>query len=185
MASDSFDVNWTDVELINQPTDVTCWAASAEMVVGWRDRISLDPGAIIAGSGPWAAYNKGLAPANVADLASAWNLTQESPQSYTVDGLRELLQAKGPLWVGAAVPGLHAIVITGLYSDGTIDNTFVRINDPWDRDPGTPGNAEAYLNTHDHGSQYVLTLQQFAEEYEAATNFPNVNIQILHPEGRS
>ena len=184
MAGESFDVNWTDVELINQPTDMTCWAASAAMVVGWRDRLSLDPAAIVAGSGAWATYSGGLAPAYVPAFADAWKLTQESPQSYTIDGLRELLQSKGPLWVGAAVPGLHAIVITGLYSDGTDDNTFVRINDPWDRDPGTPGNAGAYLDTHDHGTQYVLTLQQFAQEYEAAADFPNVNIQILHPEGR-
>jgi Papain-like cysteine protease AvrRpt2 len=68
--------------------------------------------------------------------------------------------------VAAAVPGFHAIVVTGLYSDGTDDDTFVRINDPWDRNPGTPGAPGGYLNTHDHGSQYVLSLQQFANEYE-------------------
>lgn len=182
--ADSFDVNYTDVELINQPNDMSCWAASAAMVVGWLERMSVDPTAIVAGTGDWAAYTKGLNPSDVPSLASAWGLIQESPQSYSIDGLRTLLQNKGPLWVGAAVPGLHAIVITGMYSDGTVDNTFVRINDPWDRDPGTPGNPGAYLNTHDNGSRYVLSLQQFAQEYEQAASFPNVNIQILHGEGR-
>jgi hypothetical protein len=118
-------------------------------------------------------------------LATAWKLTIEAPQSYTIDAFRNLIQVKGPLWVGASVPALHAIVVTGVYSDGSVDNTFVRINDPWDRDPGTPGAPGAYLNTHDSGSQYVLTLQQFVQEYEGAAAYPSVNVQILHPEGRS
>lgn len=183
MPDQSFDVNWGDVQQINQPTNMTCWAASAAMVVGWRDRISIDVDAIVAGTGDWAAYQNGLNPASVPELAIAWNLVMEQPQSYTIDGLYALLQ-QGPLWVGAAVPGLHAIVISGMYSDGSIENTFVRITDPWDRDPGTPGNPGAYLNSHDSGSQYVLTLRQFAEEYEAAASFPGVDIQILRTNGR-
>jgi hypothetical protein len=185
MSGDAFDVNYTDVELINQPNDMSCWAASAAMLVGWRDRISIDPVAIVAGTGNWAAYTNGLQPSDIQALATAWGLTAESPQCYTVDGLRNLLTTKGPLWVAAAVPGLHAIVVTGLYSDGTDDNTFVRINDPWDRSPGTPGAPGAYLNTHDQGSRYVLTRQQFATEYETPASEPGVTIQILRSEGRS
>jgi hypothetical protein len=185
MSNESFDVNLTDVPLINQLTNMSCWAASAAMVVGWRDRLSIDPAAIASGAGDWSAYANGLDPADIPTLADAWKLTQEPPQSYTLDGLRDLIEAKGPLWVGAAVPGLHAIVVTGVYGDGSVDNTFVRINDPWDRDPGTPGQPGAYLDTHNNGSQYVLTLQQFAQEYEAAATFPDVNVQILHAEGRS
>ncbi|HLJ27598.1 MAG TPA: papain-like cysteine protease family protein [Candidatus Angelobacter sp.] len=185
MPNQSFDVNWSDVPLINQLNNMSCWAAAAAMVVGWRDRLSIDPSAIAAGTGDWAAYANGLNPADVPTLASAWQLTSEPPQSYSIDSLRDLIQSKGPLWIGAAVPGLHAIVVTGMYSDGSVDNTFVRINDPWDRDPGSPGQPGAYLNTHDNGSQYVLTLQQFVQEYESAATFPDVNVQILHPEGRS
>ena len=185
MSNESFDVNFTDVPLINQLTNMSCWAASAAMVVGWRDRLSIDPAAIAAGTGIWSAYTNGLAPGDIPSLATAWGLTMEPPQSYTIDGLRDLVQSKGPLWVAAAVPGLHAIVVTGIYSDGSADDTFVRINDPWDRDPGTPGHAGAYANTHDIGSQYVLTLQQFAQEYETPATYPNVSVQILHAEGRS
>jgi hypothetical protein len=58
-------------------------------------------------------------------------------------GCARLLTNKGPFWVAAAVPGFHAIVVTGLYSDGTDDNTFVRINDPWDRNPGNAGRARS------------------------------------------
>ncbi len=185
MPNESFDVNWPDVPLTNQPTNMSCWAASAAMIVGWRDRVCIDPAAIAAGTGNWAAYANGLAPSDIPTLASAWGLTAEPPQSYSIDGLRDLVQASGPLWVAAAVPGLHAIVVTGIYSDGDVDNTFVRISDPWDRTPGTPGAPGPYLNTHDSGSQYVLTLQQFSQEYESPASFPNVNIQILHADGRS
>jgi len=76
-------------------------------------------------------------------------------------------------------------VVTGIYSDGSVDDTFVRINDLWERDPGTPGHAGACANTHDNGSQYVLTLQQFAQEYETPATYPNVSVQILHAEARS
>jgi hypothetical protein len=118
---------------------MSCWAASAAMVVGWRDQVSIDPTAIMAGTGTWSAYTNGLQPTDFQTLANAWGLTAEPPQCYSVDGLRTLLTNKGPFWVAAAVPGFHAIVVTRLYSDGTDDNTFVRLNDPWDRNPGTPG----------------------------------------------
>jgi hypothetical protein len=71
MANQSFDVNWTDVDLMNQRTDMSCWAASAAMVVGWRDRICLDPAAIAAGTGDWAAYANGLKPADIQTLANS------------------------------------------------------------------------------------------------------------------
>ncbi len=183
MLNESFDFNWTDVPLINQLTDMSCWAASAAMVVGWRDRLSIDPVSIANGSGDWEAYKNGLSPNEFSTLATVWNLTTEPPQSYTIEGLRNLLETKGPLWVAAAVPSFHAIVVTGMYNDR--NNIFICINDPWDRDPGTPGVPGEYLDTHDKGSQYILTLEQFAKEYETPATYPNVNVQILHAEGRA
>jgi hypothetical protein len=177
----SFDVNWSDTELVPQMTNMSCWAASAAMVVGWRDRISIDPQAIATGSGEWAAYAAGLNPGDVPTLAQAWGLVQEPPQCYSTQGLVDLVSNNGPLWVAANVPGLHAIVVTGLYGDDdSPDDTFVRINDPWHRDPGTPGNAGPYDNAPGEGSQYVLTLTQFMNEYEAAAGDQGVNIQVLH-----
>jgi hypothetical protein len=186
MPPDAFDLNYDDVELINQPSGMSCWAASAAMIVGWRERVSIDPLAIVAGAGIWSAYASGLRATDIQTLMNAWQLFAEPLQCYSVDGLRGLLSYRGPLWVAAAVPAFpfHAIVVTGLYSDGSDDGTFVRINDPWDRDPGTPGNPGAYLQTHDRGSQYVLTLQQFSEEYETPASYPGVTVQVLHSNGR-
>jgi hypothetical protein len=107
MSGESFDVNFPDVELINQPTGMSCWAAAAAMVVGWRDQVSIDPTAIVAGTGIWSAYTNGLQPTDFQTLANAWGLTAEPPQCYSVDGLRTLLTNKGPFWVarrGARVP---------------------------------------------------------------------------------
>ena len=170
-AGASFDVNIPDVQLVPQMTDMSCWAASAAMVVGWRDQVSIDPQEVARGAGRWAAYTAGLNPADVPTLAQTWGLRMEAPQSYTIDGLRQLLENNGPLWIGAAVPGLHAVVVHGIYGDGDVATTYVRIKDPW---------------PVGQGAEYDLTLNEFIQEYEgAATGYPSVTIQVLHAGGRA
>jgi len=58
---------------------------------------------------------------------------------------------------------------------------YVRITDPWDRVVGAPGAPGAYAATPATGSQYILTYDQFAAEFEAAggTDFA----QLLHTGG--
>lgn len=176
----SFSLNWDEVQSIAQPTDVSCWATAAAMVLGWRDRMSLTPETVASISGRTTAT--GLDPAQGGQFASEIGLTYEHPQSYTIDGFRQMLEAHGPLWVGAAVPGLHAIVVTGMYSDGAADgsDTYLRITDPWDRVTGSPGSPGDYLNSHSTGSRYILSWAQFVAEYEGATRFDQVNLQVLH-----
>ncbi len=185
LSGQSFDVNWADVQLVPQLTEMSCWAAAASMLVGWRDQISIDPSEVARGAGQWAAYQNGLNPADVPSLASAWGLEMEPPQSYSIDGFRHLAASKGPLLVVASVPGLHAIVVNGVYGDGSPDNTYVRVKDPWGRAAGsTPGSPAPYNPTPGQGSEYQLTFRQFVQEYEsAATDFAIVNIQILHSGG--
>lgn len=180
MSNESFTLNWDEVEAIPQPSDVSCWAAAAAMVVGWKERVSLGPETLAAVCNRTTAT--GLDPAQVGAFAGEIGLVADPPQSYTIDGFRKLLETKGPLWVGAAVPGLHAIVVTGMYSDGAA--SFVRVTDPWDRHVGTPGAPGAYLDTHATGSRYILRWEDFVREYEAAaTDFGSVNLQVLHPGG--
>jgi N-acetyl-anhydromuramyl-L-alanine amidase AmpD len=177
LSAESFTLNWDEVEAIPQPTNSSCWAAAAAMVVGWRDRVSLSPQSIGEICGRTTAT--GLDPAQVGQFATEIGLVPEPPQSYSVDGFRRLLENHGPLWVASAVPGLHAIVVTGLYGEG--DSAFVRITDPWDRQVGKPGSPGAYLPTHDTGSRYIMSWDDFVREYEAAaTDFRTVNLQILH-----
>lgn len=184
LANESYSLNWDEVELIPQPNDVTCWATAAAMLIGWRDRISLTPEAVadIAGR----STKTGLSPNDCRPFAGEIGLAYEPPQSYTIDGFRNLLETFGPLWVTVQLPGSgHAILVTGLYSDGAPDgtDTFVRICDPWDRVVGAPGAPGPYLNTHNTGSRYILSWSDFCAEYEGfASTSPSgsVNVQILH-----
>jgi len=177
VSTDAFTVNWDEIELVPQPTDVSCWATAAAMVVGWRDRVSLSPETIAQIAGRTIAT--GLNPAQVEQFAREIGLVFEYPACYTVEGFRQLLETKGPLWVGAAVPSLHVIVVTGLYQDA--NDTFVRITDPWDRQVGSPGAPGSYLNTHSTGSRYIMRWEDFVREYETAPmTYSGVNLQILH-----
>ena len=175
LSGQSFDVRHDDVPLIPQPTGMSCWAAAAAMVVSWRDRRSEhSPADIASGAGEWGAYRNGLNPDRVDELAAAWGLTAEPPMSYTVEGFRNLLETQGPLWIGVAVPSGHAVVVTGLSGDGTVDGTTVRYNDPWPVDVGQANATKGY--------------RQFMSEYEAMASTDaagDMNVQILHAAGRS
>ncbi|MEP6502446.1 MAG: papain-like cysteine protease family protein [Betaproteobacteria bacterium] len=159
-------INWDDVELIPQPTEMTCWAAAAAMVIGWRDQVSLTPETVASICS--RSTNQGLSPYDRATFAGEIGLQAEPPQSYSVDGFYDLLANRGPLWVskiagGGATSG-HAVVVTGMYSDG--DQHFVRVADPWDRVVGAPGSPGGYATTHATGSRYIMRYEDFQTEYE-------------------
>ena len=123
-------------------------------------------------------------------MATDLNLVYEEPQCYTIDGFRSLLENYGPLWVGVLAPfpsgpAGHAVLVTGMYSDGAEDgsDTYIRVTDPWDRVVGSPGQPGAYLNTYSTGSRYIMTWAAFMQEYEdraTAQRDGTVNVQITH-----
>lgn len=181
----SFSINWDEVEQIAQPTGNSCWATAGAMILGWRDRVCLSPETVAEIAGRTTA--SGVNASERRQLAVDLGLSYEAPQSYSIDGFRNLLENNGPLWVGVAIPNGHAIVVTGLYSDGAEDgsDTYVRITDPWDRVVGSPGAPGAYLNTHTTGSRYIMTWAAFVQEYEdrASSTGGTVNVQIAHAGG--
>jgi N-acetyl-anhydromuramyl-L-alanine amidase AmpD len=186
LADRSFDENWNDVDLVGQPDNTSCWATAGAMVAGWRDKVSLDIDAIkqMFSANTGLAGNAGLSPGDRQKLADVLGLVAEPPQSYSVDGFRRMLENYGPAWVGIRTNDgwNHAVVVTGLYGDGTPDNTYVRIHDPWGRTPGTPAVPGGHNPTPGVGSRYALTYSEFAKEYEERiTSTGNtVNVQILH-----
>lgn len=134
------------VTLVGQPTGMTCWSASATMMLGSMS--SVGPGAAaLSGTG-------GLVPteANVAAFAKGLGWKMYYPQTWTVSGLAGLL-AHGPAWAvggGAAGGGwLHAIVLSGFWSDGDPDGsgTLIRVHDPW-----PPGHGSVYASLYDAGT---------------------------------
>jgi N-acetylmuramoyl-L-alanine amidase len=165
---EKFDI-WHEVPLVQQTSGMSCWAAAAAMLVGWRDCVDIDSDEVAHGTGHWEAYRDGLMPEGVQALSDAWGLILEPPRNYTVDSLRELLERNGPLWVGEASPGLHVVVITGMTGDGTPDGTHVRIADPW---------------PVGRGSRYTITFSELQRNLEAAAGISGVPAQVLHTGGR-
>lgn len=160
VSSIGFDVIYDDeVELIPQTTEMSCWAASAAMIVGFFDQICLDPEEIANAVGYWANYHLpdslgGGLPPDDTTMLSNWHFRAEPPMSYTVEAFRDLLELHGPLWVAVGMPGAHIIVVTGISGDGTPDGTWVHINDPWER-------GMEVFRPNNRGSRYRLTYRQF------------------------
>jgi hypothetical protein len=158
----SFDV-WHEVPLVQQRTGMSCWAAAAAMVVGWRDCTSLDAEDVVAGR--WDAYRDGLEPRDVESFARAWGLVVARPADIDVASLRALLEQYGPLWVGEASPSLHVVVLAGMHGDGTPDGTFVRIADPW---------------PIGRGERYTIPFVQFRTNLLTAATLAGGRPQFLH-----
>ncbi len=166
--SAAFDI-WHEVPLVPQLTGMSCWAAAAAMIIGWRDRIDVNPADVARGSGRWADYSDGLAPQDVQGLAEAFGLVVEPPRTITAERLRRLLEANGPLWLGEASPELHVIVVAGLFGDGTPDDTRVRVLDPW---------------PEGQGERYVLTVRELLASLRAAEELSGEPSRVLHAGGR-
>ena len=162
---------------VGQPTDVSCWATAAAMIDGWRRRQSVSVDAIAEFDN--LSTQNGLPPASAARFAEEIGFTVHPNACYTPEGFRDIIEANGPVWVAARVPGLHAIVVTGMYREN--GKYFVRITDPWDRVVGTPGSPGAYATTHTTGSQYIMTYDAFTAEFEAAGDIDFA--QLLHTNG--
>ena len=109
--------------------------------------------------------NKGLQAADHEAFAEACGMKGEPPMCYTVSGLRGLIELYGPLIVIAdEAPGdlwaIHARVVRGIYGDGTVDGTFLRINDPAG------------------GRQYTESFRAFSRKFEEVADAPR--LQIMH-----
>ena len=116
-----------------QPTNTSCWSAAATEILGNQ---SVGPGA--AGLGA----SGGLLPSidNLQTFASGlgWTMLNFSP---TVSEMVSRLQQK-PLWIAAqGAHFAHAVVFSGVYSDGDSsgDGTMFRVHDPW-----PPGHGNIY-----------------------------------------
>lgn len=178
-------INWDQVQMTPQPTDMGCWATAAAMVIGWRDDQSVDPRLLARFAGYEPQVENGLTAAVKRTFAEQVGLVVEPNACYTPDGFREILEANGPIWVTARVSQpvsyYHAVVATGMYrQDGQY---FVRITDPQDRVVGTPGRpgTRTLPLTHTTGSRYIMSWDDFASEFEAAGDVDR--IQLLHSGG--
>jgi N-acetyl-anhydromuramyl-L-alanine amidase AmpD/V8-like Glu-specific endopeptidase len=133
---DAFSVHWTDVPMTYQTSEMSCWAAAASMVVGWRDQQSI-PDSVIAEKVPvFDAFNQGLYGRERGFVAAAWNLYAEAPASYSIEAWRDMLANNGPLYIDQVVSGHnnagHVRVLVGMSSGGADDgsDTVMFMHDP-------------------------------------------------------
>lgn len=160
---------WHEVPLVPQVTGMSCWAAGAAMLIGWRDSIAVDPAEVARAAGRWQEYRDGLEPESVESFAQTWGLVVRRLGGLTAPVLRQLLIDHGPLWVGEASPGLHVVVVSGLVGDGTDENTEVRVVDPW---------------PVGRGERYRLGVRSLSASHVAASRVAGAQALVLHAEAR-
>ena len=151
------------VQLVEQPNNSSCWAASAAMVVGWRDCVSLTPESMRTDPYLRRAFASTLPVQGVGHLAQATGLIAEDPRNYTIRGWAELLATYGPLWVGISRNNhpstRHVVVVAGIETDGTPDGTNFLI--------ANPSRQETVYSTQGTFETYWLPCGWFLQEYEA------------------
>jgi hypothetical protein len=149
------------VTLFPQPTNMTCWSAAATMLFGSLESVGSGRATLQPSGGMDFNY------ANIQVFARGLGLLLHPPQSWTVQGIANLLQ-RGPIMITGRVlrdprtgrPVPHAIVVGGMIGDGTPSGTSLTIYDPWP--PGIP-----------HGSRNVL-YRDFMSDFPSGTTY------ILH-----
>jgi len=127
-----------DLVPVQQPSNMTCWAAAGTMMLSWRSQTSMSiQTALDSLGGRWrAAFDSdtGLTLGELQAFATAVGLSEEAPASYTPEGLARLLETHGPLWIVSddAVEGnlvVHAQIVTATRGDGTAEGTTVTLAD--------------------------------------------------------
>jgi hypothetical protein len=113
-----------------QRTQDDCWSAAATSILGNQ--------CVGQGRAKLGLSGHGLRPTlrNLETFAHGlgWRMLPYNP---TIMQLASLVQ-QTPLWVACGShPSSHAVVLSGVYSDGTEDATVFRVHDPWPA--GGPG----------------------------------------------
>jgi len=162
---------------IRQSMTMGCWATVATMMQSWKNNRSETIEAVLAQLDPSfrAKYekNEGLDGSEKAEFLSAMKLKAEAPQNYTADGWRKLIEQYGPLWIttneGSETSfSIHARILTGIFGDGSPDNTTVVVVDPAD------------------GALHTESLKTFDEKFESVaridlgTTSGEIRPQVVH-----
>jgi ABC-type bacteriocin/lantibiotic exporter with double-glycine peptidase domain len=120
--------------LIPQTKTMSCWYASAQMLVKWRqdkDQQSqawLVPPDLDAECALLRDVNSGIQNPQILQMAKRIGLKAVPPMSPTPEGLLSMLTTYGPLWVNGKT---HIVVIAGIDTNAK----QVKVYDPW------PGNG--------------------------------------------
>ena len=156
-----------NVTPIAQPSEMSCWATAATMILNWKLGIQFKIKEVVARAGDKfiAIYdaNKGISPTDEDAFYRALGLTVIKGNNPAIDAWGNILKARGPLSVTVdAKPGkgwIHALVVTGLNGDGSAAKTTVTYIDP------------------SGGKKINLVFSEFLKLYEGSAKWP---LQIIH-----
>jgi len=110
------------VPLIPQPTDQSCWAAAVSMVLGNQ---SVGPGkAATFGDGLILTYE------NVQTFARSHGLSVDRNVCLRIADLRKRLRKAPVMLIGEDERQGHAVVLAGMWGDGSAQGTTLLILDP-------------------------------------------------------
>ncbi len=123
-----------NLQLVPQPTPVSCWVASLAMVVGYRDSMSNTPDTIAAAAG--MDVNTSYGWSDIEKAVAAWKLQETGPASAMPSDWATMLQTWGPLWIVEVGAPYHAVVLSGMHGDGTPGGTQVTVYNPWPPNQG-------------------------------------------------
>jgi hypothetical protein len=139
------------VKLFPQPTNMTCWSAATTMLFGSK-----------FSAGPATAQTKedgGIyaREANIGTFARDWGLKVYWPQSWTVQGLVDVLR-RGPVALVGAIPMGHVVVLAGIRGDGTQGGTQITLYNPAPTNIGKieTVNYSAFMTHFPLGTMYLL-----------------------------
>ncbi|NEW06890.1 hypothetical protein GK047_12845 [Paenibacillus sp. SYP-B3998] len=156
---------------IAQPYTMACWATVLTSMVSWRKSASYTIEDVMDLAGPKYREiyekNTGLYPADTPELLQSIGLVAEPPMNYSSEGWLNLLQTYGPLWVTIAPDpdkpwSMHAIIITGIRSDDTVEGIYFTFIDPAD------------------GLVKEITISEMIKLFEAVAGLEQVIIQVCH-----
>jgi Putative peptidoglycan binding domain len=143
-----------NVKPASQPTNDTCYAAAATMVLGSEGSKSFTPGATPAGQASddyWAR-----------SFASQFGWSLEYGMTPMPVALANYLQ-RGAFWMAGNLPfpsgpSYHAVVIGSIWGTGDSDSTMLLVYDPW---PVNTGDIYGiilgdYLNQNPMAFRYTI-----------------------------
>jgi hypothetical protein len=160
------------VNPIAQPSEMSCWAAAATMLVNWKSGINRSIPQVVALAGPRFVqiYNSSFATPSIGinqtdedEFYKSLNLKVVRHSNPTIKSWSDILTKHGPLSVTVdAVPGrgfIHALLVTALDGDGTAKNTIVTYIDPAG------------------GHKRDVRFEEFLQLYEGSAEWP---LQIIY-----
>jgi ABC-type bacteriocin/lantibiotic exporter with double-glycine peptidase domain len=116
------------MKLIPQQKNMSCWYASAQMVIQWQREQTLatwadhpDPSQVNQAV-QWEIANNGIVNPRVLQLAKFLGLRSVPPMTLTLAALEGYMRTYGPLWTNGKA---HIVVVAG------IDGQKLKVYDPW------------------------------------------------------